>query len=119
MMMRWCIISAAMLCMLVSCASDDDIPSSVISLEQMKFIMYDVLRAQELATLTNATDTTQAKLKGAELLQQVFTIHKITREDFYKSFSFYESHPDQNKILFDSISAYANRKRQDMYMRMR
>lgn len=117
--MRGCTICILMLCLLVSCSSEDEIPTDVIPVAQMKFIMYDVLRAQEVANLTNAKDSAKAKFRAAELYQQVFTIHKVSKDDFFKSFKFYESHPDKNKILFDSVSAYANRKRQDLYMKMR
>lgn len=82
--------------------------------------MYDVLAAQELAqSTTDLKDTTATKNKTFELYQQVFAIHKITREQFDKSFKFYESHPDKIKILFDSVSEYGSRKKQEQYMKMR
>jgi hypothetical protein len=118
--MKGRIITAITFCLLmVSCASDDDVPRDVIPVEQMKFIVYDVLRAQEVAMLTSAKDSTKTKIKAAELMQQVFAIYKISKDDFYKSFKFYQSHPDNIKILFDSVSNYANRKRQDLYMKLR
>ncbi len=104
---------------LLSCSSGDDIPKDIIPLRQMKFIVYDVLQAEELAPLMYPKDTVAAKLKTTGLFQQVFAIYKISREDFYKSFHYYEAHPDMNQILFDSLSQYANRKRQEHYQKMK
>lgn len=104
--------------LLWSCSRD--IPKDVIPIDKMKFIMYDVLYAQEAAQLSvDAKDTAATKSKTFELYDQVFAIHKITRQDFDRSFKFYEAHPDKIKILFDSVANYGNRKKSEMYMKMR
>jgi hypothetical protein len=51
------------------------------------------------------------------MFQQVFAIHGITKDEFYKSYRYYEGHPDKNKILMDSVSAYATRQRLELYKR--
>jgi hypothetical protein len=45
------------------------------------------------------------------LYEHVFTIHHISKEDFYKSYRYYQQHPDKNKVLFDSLYAVVNRKK--------
>ena len=50
-----------------------------------------------------------------KLYKEVFTIHHTTKDEFNKSYQFYLSRPDLSKSLFDSLSAYANRQRNEMY----
>ncbi|MGN6418818.1 MAG: DUF4296 domain-containing protein, partial [Pseudobacter sp.] len=50
-----------------------------------------------------------------KLYDQVFQVHKITREEFVKSYKFYLSRPDISKVMFDSIASRANRKREEQY----
>lgn len=117
-MMRYVLLCSVMCLSLWACSPG--IPRDVIPIDKMKFIMYDVLSAQEMAqSVVNAKDTTAVKNKTFELYEQVFAIHKITREDFDRSFKFYEAHPDKIKILFDSVTAFGTRKKTATYMQMR
>ena len=118
MTIRYWLLCGVMCLLLWSCTGD--MPKNVMPIDTMKFVMYDVLSAQEMAQLiVDAKDTTATKNKTFELYQQVFAIHKITREDFDRSFKFYEAHPDKIKILFDSVTAYGNRKKNEIYMKRR
>lgn len=99
-----------------SCSSPDEMPKDIIAPDKMKFIFWDVMRAGELATLKAPNDTSLARKKTAEYLQQVFAVHHITKDEFYKSYQWYEQHPNVNKILMDSVSAYANRQRANRYI---
>jgi hypothetical protein len=117
-MMRFVSVFAVM-CVLFACSSGNGLPDDVIPPEKMKFIVMDVLRAQEYVIMKYAKDTNVQKANMPVMLQQVFDIYKIKKDDFYRSFQYYEAHPDKNKILFDSLTAYAQRKRQEMYMKMR
>ncbi len=103
----FCIILAA-------CSSGDAIPADIIPVDKMKIITWDIMRAGEYAQRKFGKDSAVIKLKTTESFQQVFKIYGISKEDYYKSFSYYESHPDKNQILFDSLSAYADRQRQQL-----
>ena len=63
-------------------------------------------------------DTVSLKLLSTQAFQQVFDLYHITKEEFYKSYRYYEEHPDKNNILMDSLSAYATRQRQELYKKM-
>ncbi len=101
-----------------SCSSDNNIPKNVIPVEKMKFIMWDMMRAGELAATQYTKDSSNLKLKTTELFEQVFKIHSIDKNKFYSSYHFYEEHPNMNKILLDSLSAYATRQRLELYKKM-
>ncbi len=49
-----------------------------------------------------------------DLMETVFKIHHTTRAEFKHSLSFYESRPDLNKLIFDSLAADANRNKPDL-----
>jgi len=118
MTMRYLLLCSMVCLSLVSCSPE--IPKDVIPIDRMKFVMYDVLSAQEAAQLmADPKDTTATKNKTFELYDQVFAIHKISRQEFDRSFKFYESHPDKIKILFDSVTAFGNRKKNEIYMKIR
>jgi len=104
---------------LVACLHNDNGHNNILPQDKMKLVLFDVLRAQEYALLKYAGDTTATNKNMAIMLQQVFNIHKISKEDFYDSFSYYEAHPNENKQLFDSLSTYTNQKRQDIYSHLR
>ncbi len=102
---------------LFAACSSDDIPSDIIPINRMKFILFDVISADQFASTKYPKDTAALRKNSPVLYQQVFAIYKISKDDFYKSFNYYESHPDKNKELFDSVSAIAGRARQSLYMR--
>ena len=88
----------------VACSSPDQTPSGIISAEEMKPLMWDVMRAQNLAqqrakkdlTLNDSTETVR-------LTEKVFDIYKINREEFKKSYDWYIKHPAVLKEIFDSL----------------
>jgi hypothetical protein len=105
------------LCVLVACSDRESIPNDIIPPDSMQKVMYDVIMADGYSTLHISKDSLQRdKVKAnQELLEEVFAIHHITREKFKESLHFYESRPDLNKKMFDSLSAWANRHRTDFY----
>ncbi|MEP6514085.1 MAG: DUF4296 domain-containing protein [Parafilimonas sp.] len=104
---------------LFSCTSADRyIPSDVIPLNDMKLIVWDMMQAEEFARLKHNKDSNLLYPKTSEMFQQVMRIRKTDKENFYKSFTYYQSHPILNKILFDSVSAYASRQRQLLYKKI-
>lgn len=100
-----------------ACNPDSKIPDDVIGIDKMKLIMWDMIRAGELARNNAWKDS--VTFKTTQSFQQVFSIYSITKDNFYKSYKYYEEHPDQNKILMDSITAYASRKRADLFVKPR
>lgn len=85
----------------------------------MKVIVWDMIRAGALSENQFGRSPDTLKMKTRELLQQVFIIHGISRDEFYKSYRYYEENPDKNKILMDSVAAFAGRQRQELYKRLR
>lgn len=87
-----------------------------MSIDQMKVVMWDMMKADELNNLQATKDTGFAiKKMNFAYYEQVFKLHEISREQFYRSLKYYESHPPQMKILIDSLDLYSARERNKLF----
>jgi len=114
-----CTLIAILVCLFGACKSPNKIPDDIIGIDKMKLIVWDMIRAGALYENKFSKYPDTLKIKTTEMFQQVFAIYGITKDKFYKSYRYYEEHPDKNKILMDSVSAYASRQRLELYKRMR
>lgn len=88
----------------VACSSPDQTPSGIISAEEMKPMMWDVMRAQNLAQQMARKDSTlNDSIETIRLTQKVFDIYKVSNEQFKKSYDWYVKHPAVLKEIFDSL----------------
>ena len=89
-----------------------------LDINEMKVIVWDMLKADELYTVQQVKDSTlRIQKKNLEYYEKIFAYYKISRSTFYKSFTYYEAHPQQMKVLLDSIDQYATRERNRSFMR--
>jgi hypothetical protein len=119
-------------CALVACSSSNKIPDDIIGIDKMKLILWDMIRAGKLAEIQYEGNKYKIRKDSAAIrkdsfnmketsigyFDQIFVIHHITKDEFYKSYRYYEEHPDKNEILMDSVSAYASRQRETLYKRI-
>ena len=103
--------------LLTACSNRSSIPGNIIPPDSMQKIMMDVIMANEYASLYISKDSTKHdKVKAnQDLLEAIFKIHHVSKAEFQTSLRFYESRPDLNKNIFDSLAAYANRHRPELY----
>lgn len=102
--------------LIIGC-STSDADKDVIPKEKMTKVLWDMIEVDELATLRLTRDTAiNAKKERIELYQKVFQLHKISREQFSKSFTYYSGHPDLIKGLFDSLEARGTRERKNSFI---
>jgi hypothetical protein len=103
---------------LASCTDRSSIPKDIIPPDSMQKILNDVIIVSVYSDQYISKDSLKRDKRKAndELMETVFKLHHITRESFKKSLSFYESRPDLNKIIFDSLAADANRHRPELYV---
>ena len=102
-------------CFFNSCKSKHT-TGDILPIDSMKLVMWDMMRADELAINQGVKDTGRnRKVYNIELYREVLSIHHLTKEQFYQSYHFYLSRPDLNKILIDSLNNYAERKRNQQY----
>ena len=106
---------------IVACSHKDEIPKGVLPPEQMKGVMWDMLQAERFSSGFLKRDSIAGRdiqKENFKLYDQVFQVHNITKDEFIKSFRFYLGRPDLSKIMFDSLSAEANRRKVEAYKRV-
>jgi Domain of unknown function (DUF4296) len=105
------------LTVLAACNNRTDIPGNIIPPDSMQKIMMDVIVADQYSTLyINKDSLKRDRVKAnQDLLESVFKIHHVSKENFQVSLRFYESRPDLNKKIFDSLAAYANIHRSELF----
>jgi hypothetical protein len=101
---------------LVACSRQKPGKGGILSYNEMKLVMWDMTLADEFAAVYIKRDSTKDLQKETNLLyQKVFVLHKTDSAHFFNSFDFYRKHPDNYKILLDSLYAYANRERENRF----
>jgi hypothetical protein len=88
-----------------SCRGKEAIPANVMPREKMQEVLWSMLNAGEFINGYVLTkDSVDKVLEGAKIYGQVFQVHKVTREEFERSFSWYKQHPELMKVILDSLS---------------
>ena len=102
--------SLFLLVMLGSC-SGDSIPKEIIPPKKMQDVFWDYLRADVYTTDYIVPDSNRnAVAENLRLQNIVFANHKVSKEQFYKSYNYYLDHPELMTQLLDSMMAIQNRK---------
>lgn len=94
----------------VGCKNKNGIPTGVLPQKKMQVILWDMMRADQFLNdyIINKDSSKNKTTESLKYYQQIFTIHKISKEEFQHSFSFYKSHPVLFKMILDSISTPPN-----------
>lgn len=100
-------------CFFVSCLAKNKVPSEIVQPDDMKKILWDVIKAQSLSTEIARKDSNVNEIAENKILtKRVFEIHKISEATFNQSYAWYTNHPDIMKIVFDSLNAQNQRESQ-------
>jgi hypothetical protein len=105
-----CLLIAACL---AGCSAKDRVPSDIIPPDQMSSVLWDMMLADQYSDAYLVKDSAHLNVKTEtlKLYQQVFQLHKISLDEFRKSFHFYLDHPDMSRGLFDTVLNRGNRQR--------
>ena len=78
----------------------------------MKVVMWDMMQADELYLRILAKDSTARKrMENIHLYREVLALHNVSKGRFDSSYKFYEAHPDQFKLLVDSLEVFSTRQK--------
>jgi hypothetical protein len=102
---------------LTSCSSADKMPKDVFPLNKMKVIIWDMSLADNLASEKYVINKDSQRIMATGLYQKIFRLYKIDKNSFYKSYTYYEAHPQILKELFDSVNAYGMRQKTKIYQK--
>ena len=97
-------------------ACQNTVFGGVMTVDDMKVIVWDLMKVDELNNIQSMKDTSFASKKmNFAYYEQVFKLHQISREDFFLSLKYYESHPPEMKVLIDSLDQYSARERNKVF----
>ena len=95
--------------------SEREQKNDILPEKEMREVMWDMMRADQYVAAFLAKDSTHSKKdESIRLYDEIFQIHKITREQFKTSFSYYSSQPDLFRPIIDSL---AKRKIESPHLR--
>ena len=101
---------------IAGCTQKNKIPRGILSQEKMRFIMWDMIRADEYANnflVKNASiDINSEK---ASLYEQIFKLHSTKADIFKKSLTFYQAKPNLLKVIIDSLRSEERKALQEQY----
>ena len=96
-----------------ACIRDNKVPKDVIPQNQMRKIMWDLMRADAYVSDFVMKDSTRdKKTESAKLYEKIFDIHATSQEAFKKSLVFYQNRPDLFKVIIDSLRADEKKSQQ-------
>lgn len=97
------IILLALVVSLVAC-SKSKLPKDILEPEKMQAVYWDYLRVDIFANEYVRLDSSKnLALENAKLQLQVFQLHKISKEQFYKSYEYYLNHREMMKDMLDTM----------------
>lgn len=104
--MRIILLFIAVVFFFPGCKSKTKIPTDVLPPAKMEKVLWDLMRADQFLAdyVLNKDLTLNKDSQSVNLYQQIFSIHKVSKEKFKKSFDFYQLHPDLLKVIMDSLS---------------
>jgi hypothetical protein len=90
----------------ISCADKKKMPKDILPQQKMQAVLWDMISAGEFlsAFVLNKDSIINKDSASLKIYGQVFQIHRITKEQFDKSYSYYRDHPELIKVIVDSLS---------------
>jgi hypothetical protein len=104
--------------LMVGCSGRDKIPSGIIPRDKMEKILWDMMEADQYASIYLVKDSSaraNEKMETLKLYKTVFQLNKVSRDEFRESYQFYLGRPDLTRSIFDSLLSRGNRLRMESY----
>jgi hypothetical protein len=114
-MSRWLFV--LLITGLLAACDNDERPKDLIPEAKMERVVWDMVQADEFIQNYVLKDSNKVNVNAEryKLYEKVLGLHNITKDQFKKSYEYYSSRPKDSKMLFDSLSARANRRIQESY----
>jgi hypothetical protein len=96
---------------LSACHNKNVIPGNILNKDQMQDVLWDIMEADAFTnSFIKKGISKNPVLEDEKLQEQIFAIHHISKEDFYKSYSYYKEHPGLMLTILDSITTKKSRE---------
>ena len=110
-MKKWVILSCILWGCQTKAAKDKRVDSRT-----MQTVVWQLMQADEYYTRTSFIDSvSRLNKKNVQMYQQIFTINKVDRIDFYNTIDYLERHPIEFKQLMDSVNEVSKREKRTQF----
>lgn len=93
---------------ILSCKSS--VPKDILPPKKMQAVLWDMMQADEMIEYYSTNDSSFKGIsKHTVYYQNIFAIHKVSRESFKNSLNYYKDHPASLKPILDSLQRFAQR----------
>lgn len=113
MMRIYLLLFCSLIGFVSSCGNKNKMPEGILKRDKMQAVMWDVLRADVFTRDFIIKDTSKKAVEENLKLQlDIFSIHHISKEEFYKSFNYYKLNTDLMKEMMDTLIIKAERNKE-------
>ena len=101
---------------IIGCNDKTGTPSGILGKQKMRSVMWDIIQAEVFTEQFMKKDSSKnISMENLKLQNAIFSIHKVTRSQYYESYDYYVSHTDLIRLVLDSMSSKADRDRFELY----
>lgn len=107
--MKLLIITISIL-LLGGCNSQKKEKGIILDKDKMQAVLWDVIVANSFTVQFLKKDSLKnPAVENGKLQQTIFKLHKISKDDFYRSYHYYSSQPEFMMVLLDSMTKKGER----------
>jgi hypothetical protein len=97
---------------IISCGGKDKIPEGILKPDKMQALLWDIIKADAFTNDFIKKDSAKnAVEENLKLQQQIFAIHHVSKDDFYKSYEYYKTNTPVLKVMLDSMVVQGERNK--------
>ena len=105
-------IAILILILVGSCNRKDDIPNGILKPAKMKELLWDFTRAEVYSSYFAKRDSLRSEaIENLQLQDKIFKLHHVSKDEFYRSYTYYSNHKVLMTMLIDSILAMQKREK--------
>lgn len=99
-------LSLVIITLLITACGGDTTPKDVYPVKKMRTVLWDVIRANEMAEFYQIRDSSwKGSHKRDSLLDLVCKLHETNRNELNNSLDWYQRHPELFKEVLDTLKA--------------
>ncbi len=106
--MRYLLLICLLYLLVTSCNNKKEL----LSPKKMQTVMWDMIQLEAYAQQPAVIDSLKRRKTSIYgLQQQILTLHGVDKDQYLKSYRYYNEHPERMRNILDSVAANAERDR--------
>jgi hypothetical protein len=98
-----------------ACGRKNQVPNGILPRDKMETVLWDMLQADEFVKeyLLLRDTTLRDTAESIKMYERVFQLNKTSREEFTRSFRYYQEHTSLLKEVLDSLNVRGQKESED------